>query len=56
MCVHVGVSFKFSNLLNDFNLPLEEELDTVDYLTLTELKAELAIHIHELNKLGYGCL
>lgn len=39
---------------DDFDLPLEEEIDSSDYLTLEEIKAELSKRINELNKLGYG--
>lgn len=39
---------------DDFNLPLEEEIDSSDYLTLEEIKVELSKRINELNKLGYG--
>jgi hypothetical protein len=39
---------------DDFNLPLEEEIDPADYLTLEEIKAELATRVGELNKLGYS--
>jgi hypothetical protein len=39
---------------DDFNLPLEEEIEPADYLTLDEIKVELSKRINELNKLGYS--
>ena len=49
------LDFNIDDLLwDDFNLPLEEDAEPTDYLTLDEIKAELATRIGELNKLGYS--
>ena len=47
--------FRLDDLLwDEFDLPLEEGVSPADFLTLDEIKAELAKRIRELNKLNYG--
>ena len=47
--------FTLNDLIWDvFDLPIEEDVDSIDFLTLDEVKAEMAKRINELNKIGYA--